>query len=175
MPSAFTHAAVGLGLARVLAPRSMPGLYYLVSAILAMLPDLDVIAFKFGIPYGAVFGHRGLAHSLFCALGVGVMTAVPLAAHVGQPWWQLGACFVAITASHGLLDALTNGGMGIALLAPFDNRRYFFGWQPIQVAPIGLGFFSAWGLRALASELVWVWIPLVVLVGGSERVRRLAA
>jgi inner membrane protein len=29
-------------------------------------------------------------------------------------------------ASHGVLDALTNGGHGIAFFSPFLNERYFF-------------------------------------------------
>jgi inner membrane protein len=28
-----------------------------------MLPDADVLAFKFGVAYGNVFGHRGFTHS----------------------------------------------------------------------------------------------------------------
>jgi inner membrane protein len=57
--------------------------------------------------------------------------------------------FFLITASHGILDAFTNGGLGIALFSPFDNSRYFFPFRPIQVSPIGAGFFSMRGLRVL--------------------------
>ncbi|MDI8954364.1 metal-dependent hydrolase, partial [Salmonella enterica subsp. enterica serovar Anatum] len=35
--------------------------------VLAMLPDADVLAFKFGVAYGNVFGHRGFTHSLLFA------------------------------------------------------------------------------------------------------------
>ena len=66
-------------------------------------------------------------------------------------------------ASHGLLDALTNGGQGIALLAPFDERRFFLPFRPIEVAPLRIGdFLGAWGARVLASEVVWVWVPLLL-------------
>ena len=30
------------------------------------------------------------------------------------------------TASHGVLDALTDGGLGVAFFSPFDQTRYFF-------------------------------------------------
>jgi len=30
------------------------------------------------------------------------------------------------TASHGVLDAMTNGGLGVAFFSPFDNRRSRF-------------------------------------------------
>jgi inner membrane protein len=171
MPSAMTHAVVGLGLAHVVASRPQPPLFWGVAAGLAMLPDVDVLAFSFHIPYGAPFGHRGFTHSIFCALVVGLAAALLTVAPLEMPWWYLWAFYAAVMASHGLLDAMTNGGMGIGLLAPFDWGRYFFPWQPIQVAPIGLGFLSRWGLRAFVSELLWVWLPLAVLVGGVWVIR----
>lgn len=38
----------------------------------AVLPDIDSIGFALGIPYGSLFGHRGLTHSLLFALITGV-------------------------------------------------------------------------------------------------------
>jgi inner membrane protein len=68
-------------------------------------------------------------------------------------------------ASHGLLDAFTNGGLGIALLAPFNNARYFAPWRPIEVSPIGLrAVLSREGMTVLSSEAEWVWLPAVMLV-----------
>jgi membrane-bound metal-dependent hydrolase YbcI (DUF457 family) len=60
-----------------------------------------------------------------------------------------------VTASHGVLDAMTDGGLGIAFFAPFDNTRYFFPFRPVKVSPIGLSFFSARGLDVIWSELLW--------------------
>ena len=165
MPSAFTHALVGLGLAEVAAVRPMPVSFYVLSVGLAAAPDLDVLAFNFGIPYGALFGHRGFAHSLLCALLAGLLAGVLTAGLFATPWWLLAAYFVGVVASHGLLDGFTNGGLGISFFSPFDRTRYFFPWTPIQVAPLGLAFFSPWGLRAVRSEVVWVWVPLAALVG----------
>ena len=164
MPTGITHAAVGLGLAELFAPAPMPLSFYGLSMALSVLPDIDVLAFNFGIPYGARFGHRGFSHSLLCALLVGLAAALATSALFGIPWWLLWGFFFVVTASHGVLDAMTNGGMGIALLAPFDATRYFFPWRPVQVSPLGLAFLSRWGLRALISELVWIWLPLGVLV-----------
>lgn len=77
------------------------------------------------------------------------------------------------TASHGVLDAMTDGGLGVAFLSPFNNRRYFFSWTPIRVSPIGIGnFFSSRGLAAMHSELLWVWIPAAALVGLAWALRR---
>lgn len=171
MPTIFTHAAVGLGLARVFTARPMPALYWGLAAALPMVPDLDVLAFKFGIPYENVYGHRGFSHSLLFAL----LLALPVSAltyrALGLQFWDwLGLLFL-IVASHGLLDAFTNGGLGVAFFAPFDDRRYFFPWRPIEVSPIGRSFFSARGWQTIASELVWVWLPVAVVVGLVEGLR----
>jgi inner membrane protein len=76
-------------------------------------------------------------------------------------WWVLIAHFFLVTASHGMLDAITNGGLGVAFFAPFDNSRHFFSWRPVLVSPIGIvPFFSRYGLDVLISELVWIWLPV---------------
>jgi inner membrane protein len=78
-----------------------------------------------------------------------------------------------ITASHGVLDAMTNGGLGVAFFSPFDPTRYFFSWRPIAVSPIGAGrFLSARGMYVLWTELVWLWGPILLLAGGIWAWRR---
>ena len=81
--------------------------------------------------------------------------------------------FVA-TASHGLLDMFTNGGLGVALFWPFTDARYFFPLRAIDVSPIGLhGFLGPAGIRALKSELLWIWLPAIILgIAGYLRRRR---
>jgi inner membrane protein len=166
MPTIVTHAAVGLGLAGAFTSRPMPPFYWGLAAGLSMLPDLDVLAFRLGIPYGARFGHRGFSHSLCCAALIGLAVALATCSFFAVPWWQLWALFAGIMASHGLLDAFTNGGMGIALLAPFDAKRYFFPWRPLQVCMIGGSPLNPWNVRAFLSELFWIWVPLGVLAAG---------
>ena len=74
-----------------------------------------------------------------------------------------------IAASHGVLDALTNGGNGIALLSPFSNQRYFFPWTPIEVSPLGIRrFLGPRGLVVMISEMLWIWIPLLGILGGAK-------
>ncbi len=80
-------------------------------------------------------------------------------------WWLLIAHFILVTASHGMLDAMTDGGLGIAFFAPFDDTRYFFPWRPVLVSPIGIApFFSRYGLDVLISECVWIWLPVGIIV-----------
>src|SRR5205823_12908227 len=71
--------------------------------------------------------------------------------------------FFAVTAAHPILDAMTNGGLGVAFFAPFENSRYFLPWRPVEVSPIGVrAFFTARGLAVLHSEFLWIWIPSAV-------------
>src|SRR5947208_5485908 len=73
MPS-VGHVAVGLAAARL---KGIPDGFTTWSwasllVVLSVLPDIDVVAFVLGIPYGAPFGHRGAIHSLAFALLVGI-------------------------------------------------------------------------------------------------------
>ncbi|MBH1839455.1 metal-dependent hydrolase [Stenotrophomonas maltophilia] len=71
------------------------------------------------------------------------------------------AVFVFIcAASHPLLDAMTSGGLGVALAWPWSEQRFFAPWRPIRVSPFAPQFFSARGIATLLSELRWVWLPL---------------
>lgn len=80
--------------------------------------------------------------------------------------------FALITASHGVFDAMTDGGLGIAFFSPFDTTRYFFPWRPLRVSPIGPGFFSGRALVVLTSELRWIWLPSAVLALAAWAWRR---
>lgn len=67
MPTVITHAAVPLCLGAGLGLKVIPPRLLFAGVVLAMLPDADVLAFKFGVAYGNVFGHRGFTHSLLFA------------------------------------------------------------------------------------------------------------
>ncbi len=157
--ASFAHIAVGMTAGRLYSARrggvvwkAMVGM-----SALSLLPDADVWAFKMGIPYEDPFGHRGASHSIVFALVTGVVTALLLA----RPrLWTFGLAAL-VVLSHPLLDALTDGGLGVALFWPFDVTRYFAPWQPIPVAPIGAGLVSARGFYVLAVELA-ATAPLVV-------------
>jgi hypothetical protein len=49
---------------------------------------------------------------------------------------------------------MTTGGLGCALLWPFDLTRYFAPWRPIPVAPIGFAYLSLSGFLVAAMEIV---------------------
>ena len=175
MASAFAHAAAGAALWPLFRVDRAPRFTWAIGAVLAVLPDLDVIGFRFGVAYGDPLGHRGLTHSLLVAMLVGSAIAWACSRHwdrVGERV-QLGAYLAVALASHGLLDAMTTGGLGIALLAPLDNTRYFFPWRPIAVSPIGLRpFFTQRGLAVLANEALWVGLPALVMAWIGLRVHQ---
>ena len=69
MASAISHAVAGLGIGAVFYRRSVPASVWIAGIACSMIPDLDVIGFRFGIHYGDFWGHRGFTHSLtFAAL-----------------------------------------------------------------------------------------------------------
>src|SRR4030095_9485692 len=177
MPSVFTHAVAALALGTALLPRGAGAPPWLRGVVCAGLPDVDVLAFAFGVPYSAMLGHRGLSHSIFFALLLSTVVAT-FAFRNGQ--WdgtrrRIWLFLFAATASHGILDTFTNGGLGIAFFAPFSAVRYFFPVTPIEVSPMVRGSFSGGGVRVLASEMVWVWAPALVLVAVCIGIRRLHA
>jgi inner membrane protein len=165
MPTIMTHAFVGAAAGTIIRPahRSV----YALSAVCATLPDADVITFRWGIPYASAFGHRGMSHSiLFAALvGLGVGWLVDrILKEPGISRFRWAWFFFLVTLSHALLDACTDGGLGVALFAPFTQTRIFFPFRPIAVAPIAIArFFSPAGLQVIASELVWIWVPVIAV------------
>jgi len=86
--------------------------------MLAMLPDLDVVAFKLGIPYAAEFGHRGASHSVVAALTIGLCAAPIIARWLRVPLLPTAVAAALAVLSHGPLDMLTDGGLGVAALWP---------------------------------------------------------
>lgn len=175
MASAFTHGFVALSVGKMVFSEKMPLRFWVLSVVCTLLPDADVVGFYLGVRYGDMLGHRGFSHSLLFALLVAVVVTVaafPAAQRFSRQWWLLAAFFFLATASHGVLDAMTNGGYGTAFFSPFSNARFFLPWRPLMVAPIGVrGFFSRWGWDVLMSELLWVWLPMAVLLVIVFRVR----
>jgi inner membrane protein len=161
--SIISHPAVPLALAVALGPNRIPPALTALGCAASVLPDVDSLGFAAGVPYGHPFGHRGFTHSLFFATVVALLV-VPFAKRLGaSPVVTFAFVFVSL-ASHGFLDAMTTGGLGVAFLSPFSNARYFLPWRVIAVSPIGIGpFFSSRGLQVMKSELLWIWAPSVIL------------
>jgi len=167
----FSHLAVPLALTMALGPDMVPAGLMALALACAVLPDIDAVGLWLGIPYDHPFGHRGFTHSLPFAVALAGGGTLLAPAVEAQPLTAFGVLLVS-AASHGLLDALTNGGLGIALFSPFSQRRYFLPWRVIEVSPLRpSALFSRRGLRVLRAEMRWVWGPClaVALLGLALR------
>ena len=178
MPTVITHGLVAAALGKIFTGARMPARFWLLSAGCAMLPDADVIAFSFGFRSGHPLGHRGFSHSLLFALALACVVVFAAFRQIEPQRSRLAliAYFFVVTASHGALDALTDGGSGVAFFWPLDNTRYFFPWRPVEVSPISVSrFFSARGLEVINSELWWIWLPAALAVAAAVITRRFSA
>ena len=154
----------------------MPRRFWVLTSCCCLLPDLDAVGFALGVPYDAFWGHRGFSHSLVFAALISLVVVslafVRIRRGSGR-WGALWAYFFIITASNGLLDAMTNGGLGVAFFSPFDTTRYFFPWRPLAVSPVNpVYFFSDWGIEILRNEALWIWLPCLALVIATLKRRR---
>jgi inner membrane protein len=176
MASVFGHALTAVALGNSYPKRMTGWKFWTLGIICSILPDADVISFHFGIAYDSFWGHRGFSHSLLFAFIVGLAISFLFFNKKAFTLEGLGYVlfFSLCTASHSILDALTNGGLGVAFFSPWDNTRYFFPWRPIAVSPIGVGnFFSQWGKRVLLSELIWIGIPGTIYIILNKAIQKL--
>lgn len=163
MPTSITHAipaiTVGLGLGKDYLSKRL----ILTGAFIACIPDLDLISVRFwGIAKDSIYGHRGYTHSIFFAL----ILALIVSLFFYKSGFKKAFIFLTFCAvSHGILDAFTEGGLGVALLWPMSDQRYYAFVQPIM--NVGVSFRALYmtnrGLPIFISEFVWVWIPFLIL------------
>lgn len=165
MPSFVGHFTIPLAtrIARVLPPRLLAA-----GLVASMLPDLDTIGALFGVERGTLFAHRGITHSFaFALLVAGIAMLGSTRLQVSRR--RAGLFVLGCALSHPLLDLLTNGGPDVMIGWPLSDARVFAPWRPIEVSPIGVGFFSARGLTVVASELVWVVAPSLLIAFAARR------
>ena len=168
MATIFSHPAIALGLFPWFADVRNNRKIIMTGMVLTALPDLDVIGLYAGIPYGHMLGHRGLTHSLLFAAFIAAIITKLFSRKPNIAGWPVWVYLFACMASHGLIDALTNGGHGIAFFAPLTNERYFFAWRPIEVSTLNIRhFFAGQGIGVLISELIYLWpASIIVLLTG---------
>lgn len=123
-------------------------------------------------PEALVGGHRGFTHSLRFAALLGA--AVTWGAFRGPQWQdrrvRLWAYFALATVSHGVLDAMTTYGEGIAFLSPFSGERFALPWQPLGETGGQGPDDRLWAV--MANELTWVWLPSLLLAVAAVLQRR---
>lgn len=166
MPSVFSHAVAAVALGRSYTSAQLPRRFWVLAALCAAAPDMDVMGKRFGIEYTEMLGHRGFTHSLCFALILSLLVVLlafrkPLA---GLSKFRLLLFFFLATLSHGVLDAMVDGTLGVAFFAPFVDRRFFLPFRPIVSSPVGWSFLSLQGALTLANEFVWVWMPSLAII-----------
>jgi len=161
MASVFGHSIVGVTLVKLFASKHNK-LLLLFAVISTLLPDIDVIAFNFSIPYSHPLGHHGFTHSILFAFIWALLLMYFHGKKDRLTWFSV---IFFSTISHGVLDAMTSGGKGVGFLIPFNNERFFFPFRDIKVSPIGIKkFFSEWGLQVIISEIKYILIPCLLIL-----------
>jgi len=168
MASFFTHLALPSLLSTLFKEQKWKIL--ILSVLVSVFPDLDVISLNY-FDYSSPWGHRGVTHSfLFGSLLSTFITflffySVSTREKVVMFFW-----FFAMHTSHCILDAMTNGGLGVGFFIPFDNGRYFLPIRPIPVSPLGVkSFFSQYGLKILLFEFLLILLPVQLIIWAKKR------
>jgi inner membrane protein len=182
MPTIITHGVVALALgAKTRGIRDLDRTRLLITCIVcSMLPDIDYFGFKMSIQYNSLFGHRGFTHSFFFAGIVALFASWLLHRKARESLLSFSKLFLllfVVTSSHAILDAMTDGGEGVALFSPFSNHRFFFPYRPIMVSPLGIeSFFRGWrGLLVLVDEFLIVICPITIALYAPELLKKARA
>lgn len=181
MPSAFTHIFFAETLGKTsYREQKMPLRFWGVTAVCSVLPDIDILGYYTGIKYGSLLGHRGFFHSLAFALLLAIFVMFlffPSIVRYSRRWWGMLVFFFFVTATHGLLDSMTDKGSGVGFFIPFDNTRYFMPWRPVYASPMRIERIFSWaGLetmsRVLLNEIIWIWTPMILVYAVVSIYRR---
>ena len=172
MATIFSHPAVPISLFFFFGKKKIPIVLAIFGIFFSILPDFDVVAFKFGIPYESDWGHRGFSHSVLFAILLSCLVAF-FRVKLKTGWLTIFSFLFVSAISHGVLDAMTTGGLGVGFFIPWSSERIFFEYRPIRVSPIGpKNFFTERGWIVIQSELLYVWVPAILVSGTGILVRR---
>ena len=146
----LTQAALGAAIGEVILGRKIGYKGAVIGAIIATIPDLDVVLIPFYSSLERISIHRGFSHSILFSLIGSILIAFIL---TKLKWTKqisyvrlLIFCWLALF-THMLLDAFTT--YGTQLLLPFSNYRVSFDSvnivDPFYTLPLLLGLIlSAW-------------------------------
>jgi inner membrane protein len=164
MPSVFGHSLAAWAFKNAVFPKKYDWKLVVLACACACAPDLDMLAFQFGIPYLSQWGHRGWTHSIVFSIAFGWLISW-IFYRKSADFQRITVLLIVSTLSHGLLDMCTNMGRGIALFWPFSQERHFFGWRPIHCSPLSIyDFRGEWAMKVLASEVIYIGLPSMAIV-----------
>lgn len=160
MPTIIAHAVTGIALSSTISQKEQWLRVGILAVICSIAPDIDAIGFRIGIPYQHWLGHRGLSHSIVFAALLGIIALLFISEKSIKRKCLYFCVFFGSGILHDILDAMTNGGLGVAFFSPFIDTRYFLPRKPIEVSPLSIRRFLALrGWEVIKSELLWVIIP----------------
>ncbi len=178
MPTFISHGVVAIAAGKLYS-KNEAIIFWLLSIVCSILPDADALSFIIGIRYGSTFGHRGFSHSILFATLIALIIVSFGFREIklnSKRWWALLIYFSSIGILHGILDAMTNGGLGVGFFIPFESSRYFLPFRPIEVSPLGLnGLITAQGVKVMISEALWIWFPAAVIISIIRLARSIKA
>ncbi len=175
----ITHMLLGASLQGSLLGRYQGRRALLYGALLATLPDLDVLL-PFGDDVDRMTGHRSFSHSVLLLSGLAALLAWLIRHAHGLPdcpRWRLLASLWLVLVSHPLLDAFTS--YGTQLLWPLPLRPVawssIFVIDPLYSLPLLAGVLLAArsgtdtrGLRALQTGLLLSTLYLGFTLAGKQ-------
>ncbi|MBC7894537.1 MAG: metal-dependent hydrolase [Cytophagaceae bacterium] len=153
---------------------SAPPRVWATVAICAILPDLDAI----GRPFGRgdvewLGGHRALTHSLTASLVLSLAATAWLRRGAGAaaPFARLWIGLFLACCTHGILDAFTQYGSGIAYFAPWSWTRYRAPWLVLSGLWSDFAIFVVAGVVARIVIMRRGWrVPWALVPGRRSRV-----
>lgn len=140
----LTQAALGAAIGQAILGKEGSWKPVAVGALVATIPDLDVLLYLFYDGFDMLRIHRGLSHSiLFCLIG-----AFPPAYVIGKMKWAKGFNYLRLwnftflcLITHIILDTFTS--YGTQLLLPFSDARIGLDSinvvDPVYTIPLLLG------------------------------------
>lgn len=165
MPTFIGHAVTGIALSSTVSQKQQWFRVGIICLICSVAPDIDALGFRLGIHYQHWLGHRGFSHSIVFAVAFALLAILFISEKSTKRRWLLFVVFFVSGLLHDILDAMTNGGLGVAFFSPFSDNRYFLPWQPIEVSPLSIKrFFTYRGYNVIKSEFIWVIIPSLFLM-----------
>lgn len=176
MSSLVGHALAGIAAAQAASgdpKRRGRRRFWALMAIIAVLPDLDVVVFMLFNPPGMV-PHRGASHSLLFAAVIALAVALVFGHFLSLSRLRLFGCAFAAYASHLVLDYLMGKGPQVHFFWPISDHGYL---SPVQIVPTAYYGLSGRALEqvllapatylGIALEL-FIFVPLVVLTSRGE-------
>jgi inner membrane protein len=178
MPLSTTHALVPVAAAIAVSRPLAHWRLVAFAAVAAMAPDLDALANPmFGLQADSIYSHRGFTHSLFIAMGAGILAAIIHRRLRVRPL-TAAAVVGGAMASHGLMDMMMDTGSPVAILWPLSATRLYADWRPIHGGELELSHWATQLPLRLETEFWQLVLPMlaaaIVIRGFRALVKRFA-